>query len=75
MPRWEYLFVEVIVEKGVDRVYSINGQTLDDWQHGPLVHEYINAKGEQGWELVAAPYTVRSNVHTDGRLIFKRPGS
>ncbi len=74
MQKWEYLFVDA-AQRGTHPVWLpqyVNGEQLPEWTKGPPLHEFVNRLGEQGWELVAAPYT--SNVRGDYsiHLVFKR---
>ena len=85
MEKWEYLFVIATNEGNQWRPQYVNGQELSGWQRGPTLYQFANQMGEQGWELVAAPYTETAicgsdswgNTHntsydTTYRLIFKR---
>ncbi len=77
MQKWEYLFVTADKgDKDMTRPRWVNGQELPSWKKGPTFTEFANQMGEQGWELVAAPYTEASGAYGstgNRRLIFKRP--
>ena len=73
MQKWEYLFIGADYDEGVVRPIYVNDQPLPDWKKGPTLSVYVNQLGEQGWELVAAPYTERGGTASTPRLIFKRP--
>jgi hypothetical protein len=52
----------------------INGYELRDWTNGPLIHEYLEAMGDDGWELAAAGGGERMYGSGDlHQLYFKRP--
>ncbi len=52
----------------------INSYELRDWTNGPLIHEYLEAMGEDGWELAAAGSGERMYGSADlHQLYFKRP--
>lgn len=72
-PTWEYALVSCQDYKGWRPRY-INGHELSDWTNGPLIHEYIEQMGADGWELAAASSGERlygsSDLH---QLYFKRP--
>ena len=73
MQKWEYMFVVPEHERDYLRPRYVNGQELPNWKKGQTIYEYMNQLGEQGWELVSAPYTATTNTGTVPRLIFKRP--
>ena len=50
------------------------GKKLKNWKNGIILFDYANKIGDEGWELVAAPYT-SDPVFATPRLIFKRPKS
>jgi hypothetical protein len=29
----------------------VNGEEQEDWKKQPVIHEYLNQLGEEGWEL------------------------
>ena len=49
---WEYREV-VFRDYGGYRPRFINGEEQVNWKQAPVIHEYLNQLGEQGWELVA----------------------
>ncbi len=49
-PRWEYMEV-VFRDYGGYRPRYLNGQEQTGWKKAPLIYEYMNQLGEQGWEL------------------------
>lgn len=66
MQKWEYL--TLLVEQGV--VMSANDYPLGKRQlvthrpEGPQLHEFLNARGQEGWEVVAFDL---------GLIVLKRP--
>lgn len=47
---WEYQ--EVIFRNyGGFRPRYVNGEELAGWKDGPIIHEYLNQLGADGWEL------------------------
>lgn len=73
--KWQYTFVEADSDDKYWRPRWVNDEELSDWKKGPTLTEYANQMGEQGWELVGAPYTTWSGQYSSGataRLIFKR---
>jgi hypothetical protein len=84
MQKWEYLYVLARPDRkdGVFRIFSINGVEVTNWESGHTIPSYLSRIGDEGWELVAAPFT--ESVDTQpltkivfslsvGRFIFKRP--
>ena len=51
--RWDYLVVSFGDYRGWRPRY-INGQEIRNWMQAPVIHDYINQLGEDGWELVGA---------------------
>ena len=51
--RWDYLVVSFADYKGWRPRY-INGKEIRNWMQAPVIHDYINQLGEDGWELVGA---------------------
>jgi hypothetical protein len=76
MQKWEYLFVDALGDGKVLRPFCMNGQELRDWKKGANLYDFVNQLGEQGWELIAAPYTpaifAGTSSATNTRLIFRR---
>jgi hypothetical protein len=61
MQRWEYLYVVYVLGRGdALRVYRVQDRMIRD---GPLVHDYVDQLGQEGWELVGID---------QGTLWFKR---
>jgi hypothetical protein len=73
--KWEYLVVSLQEYKGWRPRY-VNGQELADWMDAPLVHDYVNQLGKEGWELVSASSGQSLYGLTDRhQLYFKRTKS
>lgn len=49
--RWEYREV-VFRDYGGYRPRTVNGEEQKGWKQAPLIHEYLNQLGDDGWELV-----------------------
>ncbi len=49
--RWEYMEV-VFRDYGGYRPRFVNGEEQSGWKQAPLIHDYLNQVGEEGWELV-----------------------
>lgn len=64
---WEYMEV-VFRDYGGYRPRFINGRELGGWKRAPLIHEYLNQLGEQGWELAA----LGSRIDMQMPAYFKR---
>ncbi len=76
MQKWEYLIVTADLERNYWRPRYVNSRELPDWRRGPTLDEFANELGEQGWELVAAPFTTGDAEFRGvavARMIFKRP--
>jgi hypothetical protein len=71
MQKWEYLFLSCAVPAGhrLLKVHSVNGQVLNNWEDGPFCPEYVQLRGEQGWELAAYSEDVDRYV----TIVLKRP--
>lgn len=70
--RWEYCLVSFQDHRGWRPRY-INGNEVKNWMNGPLMHEYIEQMGEEGWELAAASAGERLYGSADSHQIyFKR---
>jgi len=50
-PKWEYMEV-IFRDYGGYRPRYVNGQEQEGWKQAPVIHEYLNQLGEEGWELV-----------------------
>ena len=61
-PRWQYIEVIFHNYRGYRPRY-INGQEIENWRHGPIIHEYLNEIGEKGWELAGTVHLNRSELH------------
>lgn len=72
MQKWEYLFVNMKLKGDVWFADAANGKPVDLNNSLPM-YDYANKLGEEGWELVSAPYTSDSFNNPKPRLIFKRP--
>jgi hypothetical protein len=52
----------------------INGKELPRWIDGPLLHDYVNTRGAEGWQLAAATAMGHLYGAADSlQLWFKRP--
>ena len=49
-PKWEYLEVVFRDYRGY-RPRLVNGDEQEGWKQAPVIHEYLNQLGEEGWEL------------------------
>jgi len=47
---WEVREV-VFRDYGGYRARYVNGEELEGWKDGPVIHEYLNRLGAEGWEL------------------------
>lgn len=70
--KWEYLTISFQDQQGWRGRYA-DGEELDNWDKGPLIHELFDALGEAGWEL----FTVTTKDRLYGRAdaiqaFFKR---
>ena len=72
-PSWEYETVSFQDAHGW-RPRFINGRELRDWMFGPLIHDYVNQRSIDGWELAAAA-AGQSMYGTSDRyqIYFRRP--
>ena len=70
---WEYETVSFQDAHGW-RPRFINGRELRDWMFGPLIHDYVNQRSVDGWELAAAA-SGQSMYGTSDRyqMYFRRP--
>ena len=55
MQKWEYLIV--IPDEPSSKPRWVRGKELPNWENGPAIDDFLDFLGEQGWEMVAAPYT------------------
>jgi hypothetical protein len=65
---WEYLEV-VFRDYGGYRPRTVNGVEQPRWKRLPLIRDYLNQLGEEGWELAA----VGSREDCEMPAYFKRP--
>ena len=71
--QWEYSLVTFQDYKGWRPRY-INGREVVDWMDGPIIHDFIQKMGDDGWELTAASAGESMYGRSDGQqLYFKRP--
>jgi hypothetical protein len=77
MQQWEYIFlVAYRVDQGW-KIGMVNGKELANWKVGPSLYDFINQRGNEGWDLVnvtfAPIFTQTGFVDTeDYRLVMKR---
>lgn len=64
MKKWEYLVARVRSEV----VTEVNGKSIDR-RSKPLLHQFLDEKGSQRWELVATSSGKTSSVYV---LMLKR---
>jgi hypothetical protein len=64
MTKWEHLWVVFGAAGSISKVEMVNGTPVKDWKHGRTVIEFVNALGDEGWEVVAKDGAV---------VILKRP--
>jgi hypothetical protein len=70
--KWEYLLVSFQEYKGW-RPRFVNGQEVTDWMSAPVIYEYVNQLGEDGWEMTGASSGQNMYGLTDRRqMYFKR---
>jgi len=71
--QWEYLVVSLQEYNGWHPRY-INGREVKNWMDAPVLHDYLDQLGEDGWELAAAAAGRAMFSHNDAYQIFlKRP--
>ena len=51
--RWEYLVISFQEYRGWRPRYR-NGEKIANWEDQPLLHDYLNQLGAEGWELAGA---------------------
>jgi hypothetical protein len=69
---WEIEIVTFQEHRGWRPRY-VNGAEVRGWLTGFLVHEYVNLRGAEGWELTASTNRDRFYGAADGlQLYFKR---
>lgn len=70
--RWEVEIVTCQDARGW-RPRFVNGKELPRWMDGPLIQDYVNTRGAEGWELAGATAMGRMYGSGDGlQLWFKR---
>jgi hypothetical protein len=70
---WEYRVVSFQNYRGW-RPRFVNGEEIAGWIAGPLLHDYLNAMGEDGWEVAGAASGASLYGATDHHQVyFKRP--
>jgi hypothetical protein len=67
LPKWEYMEV-IFRDYGGYRARYVNGQEQIGWKQAPIIYEYLNQLGEQGWEMVG----VSSRHNEEMPAYFKR---
>jgi hypothetical protein len=65
--RWQYMEV-VFRDYGGYRPRYLNGEEQEGWKKAPVIHEYLNQLGAEGWELVG----VGSREDREMPTYFKR---
>jgi hypothetical protein len=71
-PAWETEIVTCQNHRGWRPRY-VNGSELKNWLTGPLIHDYLSRRGEEGWELAGTSATDRFYGAADNlQLYFKR---
>lgn len=69
---WEVEIVTFQEHRGWRPRY-VNGAEVKGWLSGFLVHDYVNLRGAEGWELAASSSRDRFYGAADGlQLYFKR---
>jgi hypothetical protein len=59
----------VFRDYGGYRPRYVNGAEARGWKRAPVIHEYLNQLGEEGWELVG----VGGRHNDEMPAYFKRP--
>ena len=75
MKKWEYMFVSAALKDKEWRIKKINGKEQAIGKTTITLYDYANQMGDEGWELISAPYTADEFNSATPRLIFKRPKS
>jgi hypothetical protein len=68
---WEYETISFQDAHGW-RPRFINGRELRDWMFGPVLHDYVNQRSAEGWELAAAAAGQSMYGTSDRYQIFLR---
>ena len=66
---WETQIVTFQEHRGWRPRY-VDGVEAPNWLAGPLVHDYLNLRGADGWELAAASAAARFYGVADGLQLF-----
>ena len=66
-PIWKYMSVRFRDYRGWRPRY-VNGSELSGWKNGPLIEEYLNQLGQDGWEMVG----IVSSGRSERDAYFKR---
>ena len=70
---WEYLLVSFQDHSGW-RPRFLNGKQQPDWMDAPVIHEYLQQLGKDGWEIAGASAGQSLYGSADKRQVyFKRP--
>jgi hypothetical protein len=70
---WDYHVVSFQDYKGFRPRFE-NGSEIRDWFKGPLLHEYLENKAAEGWELISASSGERLYGTSDRhQLFFRKP--
>ncbi|WP_423224041.1 DUF4177 domain-containing protein [Candidatus Amarolinea aalborgensis] len=72
---WQYLVVSFQEYKGW-RPRFRNGEKIVNWEDQPLLHDYLNQLGAEGWEMSGASAgRALYGSRDEYQVIFKRPSS
>lgn len=64
---WVYMSVRFREYRGW-RPRTVNGAEVEGWKEGPLIDDYLNQVGQDGWELVG----IVNNGRSERDAYFKR---
>jgi hypothetical protein len=78
MQKWEYLFMTIFRVGDAWKVGIVNGKEIPKWIQGVSLYDFVNERGEEGWELVSVNFSpiFTDLAHVDSedyRLVMKRP--
>ena len=62
MQKWEYLFLTVFRVGDVWKVGIVNGKEIPKWIQGVSLYDFVNERGEEGWELISANFSPSSPI-------------
>jgi hypothetical protein len=68
-PRWKYRVVSFQDYHGWRPRYE-NGVEIAGWMRGPLLHDFLDLAGEDGWELAAASAGESLYGSSDKRQVY-----